>query len=132
MGALLNTCTICYEQSLPECVEAITVVAGLTASTAYWVSFENRFGQFFTDRLTTDTDGTLVIDLAKFEDYKALFSHTAGVFTLRVFKRMPTDCDASTLTLCGAEYSCVKLTFKQVFNVSEDDLTATIPCECGE
>ncbi len=131
MNNLLETCTNCYEIRLPECCETIKMQAGLEKNSYYWYQLENRFGQKFTDRVQTDENGYLSIDLTRFANYQALFSHTAGTFTLSIVPSQ-ANCGSQPLSLCGQEYGCVKITFDRVFNVSDDMLTAVIPCECPE
>lgn len=128
--ALIQDCTGCYKISLPECAETITVDAGLAVVTKYYVHLINRFGQIFEAEFTTDADGKLAIDTTLFE--AGLFSHTAGVFKLVIFKNPTYNAIPETLNLCGVGHTCVAITFTRVLSITDDKLSVTIPGECPE
>lgn len=128
--ALLQDCEGCYPISLPECAETITVNAGLEPNTKYYVQLINRFGQIFEADFTTDAKGQVPIDTTQYP--AGLFSHTAGTFKLSIFKNPVQNAIPETLTLCDVEHTCVAITFTQVFSITDDLLSVTIPGECPE
>ena len=123
-------CTECYTIKLPECAETITIDGGLDPEKEFWVEITNRFGQHFDVRKTTDVDGKIELDVSEYQE--GLFVKSAGTFTLKVKKTFGAECVPETLTLCEAEYNCVNISFYPVLMPTDEELAATIPCDCEE
>jgi len=101
----------CFEINLPECFETIKVKGELTPATEYFMSITDKHGREYNDYITTDADGSFIIDSADDIFPARLFNAMAGAFTLRVWKDYPYYSDADPFTFCGNEYDAILMRF---------------------
>ena len=131
----------CFKQTLPECITSITIDAGLTADTEYFILITDTHGNRYSGEYTTAGDGVLTIDVGDFAS--GLFNRFSGWFELQVFiAGTTTNCvasgtgDAVTLDLCDEEYACILFSFTDSdesevgeipdCDIEQDELTDTI------
>lgn len=106
----------CFKQTIPDCVTSITIDAGLTADTEYFILITGTHGNRYSAEYTTSGDGSLTIQVNDFA--QGLFNRFAGWFEMQIYASgTTTDCiasgtgDAVTLEMCDAEYPCIMFSF---------------------
>jgi hypothetical protein len=101
----------CYESIIRSCSSAITLIAGLTATTSYYWLLTAPSGKIYQRQAITDAEGKLLIDTSFLPD--GLLNSNAGYFNLEIRSGVNylTKVD---LTLGGNTYSCVLIKFENI------------------
>lgn len=101
MSNPISFCQECYSASYPEC-EDLNMGVGLAASTAYKALVTNHFGQKYTQDVTSDGSGSIVINVDTFPT--GFFNPYSGSYKLEV-----TDSQGyiQNMTIAYGGYSCV-------------------------
>lgn len=105
-----TTCPTCLELTKSACQSTYTFVAGLTATTDYWVVIENNRNRRYVQQITTDGSGDFVIDATAPEFPEGFFIPEQFVYTLKVY----TDEDLTTeaeIIYNNTIYNCIALSF---------------------
>lgn len=107
----ISICELCYKIERPACQESMTIEMGLAPSTEYTLFIRDKFDHDYTETITTDPDGSMIIDLTAFPE--GMFTEFSGSYELSV----STNDLYSTheaITISGTEYLCVIIDFIKV------------------
>jgi hypothetical protein len=102
------SCIECYNAKLPKCAETFTLWSYLAANTLYYVLLKDKFGNTYTQEVTSGSEGELLISLESIPaGYSAGYS---GILTLTVKSAMQQD-SGIEFTVCSELYTCVVIDF---------------------
>lgn len=76
-----------YRKTICTPTDEIEVYAGLSPNTEYQYWIEDKHGNSYSEAITTDSNGCMVLPLANFPD--GLFNHAAGLFMLTIYDAAP-------------------------------------------
>lgn len=105
-----TTCPTCLELTKSACQSSYTFVAGLTASTVYYVVIENHRGKRYVQQVTTDGSGDFAIDATAPEFPEGFFIPEQFVYTLKVYTDSDLTIEAD-ITYNNTIYNCIALSF---------------------
>ena len=88
-----------FVAKLPDCVDTITVNAGLLPLTEYVYEVIDYNSDAYSFEVTTDESGSFVIDTALFPD--AYFNRYKSLYILHVLSFEDPYCGLANMTLCG-------------------------------
>lgn len=125
MANLLDNCETCYEAKLNECVDLIVIAGGFTVGALYLIVITDKFGNEYRLIYTTDYGGNLAIDVTDLPE--GLFTAHSGVFTVIIYG--DDGCTPVDITLCDMVYTCIKMSFKTVYDGNaEAVITEVVGC----
>lgn len=105
-----TTCPTCLELTKAACQSSYTFVAGLTASTDYWVVIDNNRNKRYVQQVTTDGSGDFVIDATAPEFPEGFFIPEQFTYTLKVYTTAELTTEAE-ITYNNTIYNCITLSF---------------------
>lgn len=105
----INICDLCYTMERPTCQDEITLDFGLTPATEYTLFVRDKFDHDYTQTITSDGSGLLVVDMTAFPE--GMFTEFSGSYELSV-SLDETVSTHETITIGGSDYLCVILSFK--------------------
>jgi len=105
-----TTCPTCLSLTKSACQDSYTFVAGLTASTDYWVVIENNRNKRYIQQVTTDGSGDFVIDATAPEFPEGFFIPEQFTYTLKVYTTAELTTEAE-ITYNNTVYNCITLSF---------------------
>jgi len=105
-----TTCPTCLELTKSACQTSYTFVAGLTASTDYWVVIDNNRNKRYVQQVTTDGSGDFVIDATAPEFPEGFFIPEQFTYTLKVYTTADLTTEAE-ITYNNTIYNCITLSF---------------------
>lgn len=100
----MNECSTCFDSVLSNCPTGITLNAHLTPLTDYKWVITDKFGNKYTDTVTSDADGAIIIDDAALPD--GFFSAHAGEFSIQVLN--PLTNTPQSMKLCQY-FDCINV-----------------------
>jgi hypothetical protein len=106
--ALLNDCSSNYYVTLPACTPSFTL-SGLEPNTIYHYFIEDKFSHIYHEEVTTDAQGVMTVLAADFPD--GFFNPYIGPIVMEIKEGMGY-CEPVQLTLCGAAFDRLVITFK--------------------
>lgn len=111
-------CETCFHSQIPSCADEIIVNAGLTPSTLYYYVITDKFGNKYTNDVTTTLGGLMIIDTSELPE--GLITPYSGDFTLEIYDM---DDNLMEYSIGAVDYSCITLSaFK-----AEGSFTAYVP-----
>ncbi len=104
------SCTTCYNAEISKCPEVISIQAGLTPNTDYYIRVTDKFGNRYGEAITSNGDGDVAITADDTDVYPVgLFDDTGSVLLIEVsVENNPWV--PLTMTLGATEQTCIQLT----------------------
>lgn len=115
------SCNSCYEISLPACRDIIAVKLGLAADSQFTWVITDKFGNKYSEEVTTDGSGNFEVDTTELPD--ELFNAYAGKFILTIIN---SGDQTQAFEINDTEYSCIAMSFHESDKDEADD-PAVIP-----
>lgn len=103
-------CLEIYRKTICTPVDEIEVYAGLSSNTEYQYWIEDKHGNAYSEAITTDANGCLIIPISNFPD--GLFNHAAGLFTLTIYESTQYYNESIQLIFEDSHYDQVLFDFK--------------------
>jgi len=121
-------CKSCLEIIIPECFEYIRFKTNLLPNSDYYINSINKLGTERINKITTDSNGEIVLFYNDFPP-SYLSRHTGKIeFTL---KKTQFSCENEQWKFCNEEktYPCLLIKVEKI--ITEDGITEFIvPCNC--
>jgi hypothetical protein len=112
------SCIACFESKLKACPSSIKLIAGLAPSTDYYWLLRSPKGRIYQKLATSETDGSLIIDVSMIE--AGTLNKYAGFFNLEL--RLGTNyLQTVPMTLQGDPHDCVQIEFVDLVQEQGDD-----------
>ena len=111
---LLQNCSECYQATLSQFPDTITIVAALSPNTPYYIWVTDKFNNIYsTDRITTDSSGSIVLDAETIGLFPVgWFCKDAGAFMFEAKPIAPYYSETGSFTFGGLTYPCIWVTFE--------------------
>ena len=101
-------CGSCFEQDWIACYGILTIEAGLDADTGYTIFIQDRHGNYYSQAVTTDSDGAFTVDLTAFDE--AIFHKDSGCWTITASLNALVN-EPEIMVIGYQEFTCVKVNF---------------------
>ncbi len=110
---LLENCSECYQATLSQFPDTITIEAALPANTSFYLWFTDKFGNIFsTGAIQTDSAGTIVVNPANEKFPTGWFCKDAGSFKIEAKPLAPYYSGTQNFTFASVEYPCIWVDFQ--------------------
>lgn len=103
----LSNCSECYVLSAVTCYGSVKLPVGLTANHAYHVNITDMHGHVYTQAVTSDSSGDIIVDLDAMDREFTAFS---GSFEITISTSATTN-TAESFTISATAYNCIRLSF---------------------
>lgn len=120
------SCRLLYNAQLAECPETVTIKAHLLADTLYTVVLIDKHGTKFKQNITTDANGSLIIDFGLWYPYLDLY-FIAALNDSWLIEVYTTGGQQVTFSICGESFDGFYLTFYKGSSVND----AVIEGQCS-
>lgn len=102
-------CEDCLEVTGISCYGNVTLITGLTPSTAYYVWIQDKHGRYLVESYTTDLGGDITLDT----DVDGMFHEHSGNYKVTI-STSPLEETEETITVGYSTYTCILLKFIDV------------------
>ena len=111
---LLENCSECYQFTLSQFPDNITIIGNLEPNTDYYLWITDKFNNIFcTDAIETGASGTIVIGAEIIAELpKGLFSKDAGTFKIEAKPVGVYYSGVADFTFDTVTYSCILVDFQ--------------------
>lgn len=112
----MEVCSTCFQATVAECSETITLALGLAADTDYTWKITDGFGSTYTDDVTSNGTGQIEIDADELPD--GFLSPSQATFKIEVFTSAGL---IQAFTINEIDYTCIQV------DVTAGEGLSTIP-----
>ena len=113
MPNLLENCSDCYQFTLSQFPDEITIVGGLPPSTPFYLWVTDKFNNTYsTGAIDTDSDGTISFSPLEEGFPAAWFNKDAGSFMIEAKPVQPYYGGIEQFTFNSISYDCIWVSFE--------------------